>query len=161
MFVGRLQYIERLEIGYRWFDAAGEKPLFPFGYGLSYTTFKYSNLRVHESRFKEPGDKLLVSATITNTGSVDGWEVPQLYLSYPRHAGEPPKVLRGFDKIYVGAGKSSDVHFELRYDTDTIGIFDEDAEDGQGAWTIIRGDFGVLVGASSRDLPLMGKFRVE
>ena len=85
-------------------DANKIVPHFEFGYGLSYTNFTYSGLSATPST---------VSFTIKNTGGVDGTEIPQLYLGYPANAGEPPKVLRGFDDISLKAGESKTVTMSL------------------------------------------------
>ena len=83
-------YTEGLNMGYRWFDANNVEPLFPFGHGLSYTTFDYSNLEVEGRK---------VTIDITNKGDAYGKEVVQLYVGFPAEAGEPPKLLKGFNKI--------------------------------------------------------------
>ena len=89
-------------------ESKGIKPRFDFGFGLSYTTFNYSDLRISAS-----GAGVAVVATIKNTGAVPGTEIPQLYLSFPEGAGEPPKVLRGFDEVFLQPGESSSVTFSL------------------------------------------------
>lgn len=93
-------YSEELLVGYRWYDAKSLDPLFPFGHGLSYTTFAYSSLALNASTVSA-GDYLSVTFNITNTGTVDGAEVAQVYLSYPPAAGEPPRVLRAFSKPFI------------------------------------------------------------
>lgn len=85
-------------------DQQGIMPQFEFGYGLSYTTFNYSSLSIQSS-----GSSVEASFTVTNSGDVDGTEIPQLYLSFPPSAGEPPMVLRGFDDIFLAAGESETV----------------------------------------------------
>jgi beta-glucosidase len=94
---------------YRYFEGA---PLYPFGYGLSYTKFSYSGLKVPAGSTKA-GDRLLVRATVTNTGTRAGDEVAQLYLSFPSVAGAPLKALRGFQRVHLDPGASTEVHFEL------------------------------------------------
>ena len=89
-------------------ESKGIKPRFDFGFGLSYTTFEYSDLRI-----STPGTGIKVVATIKNTGAVPGTEIPQLYLGFPPNAGEPPKVLRGFDEVFLQTGGSSSVTFNL------------------------------------------------
>lgn len=93
-------------VGYRWYDQFYETPLFPFGHGLSYTTFSYSNYSVSPKpikpirRSKSSGVVVsTISITLQNTGSVAGSEVAQLYLGFPLHAREPPKLLKGFQKV--------------------------------------------------------------
>ena len=86
----------------------GIKPRFDFGFGLSYTTFEYSNLEIWPS-----GSGVTVVVTVNNTGPVPGTEIPQLYLGFPANAGEPPKVLRGFDEVFLLPGGNSSVRFPL------------------------------------------------
>ena len=95
-------------LDYRFMESKGIKPRFDFGFGLSYTTFEYSNLEIWPS-----GTGVTVVATINNTGLVPGTEIPQLYLGFPTNAGEPPKVLRGFDEVFLQPGSSSSVRFPL------------------------------------------------
>jgi len=89
-------------------DAHDIIPRFEFGFGLSYTTFEYSDLAITDS-----GSSKVVSFKLTNTGSFAGTEIPQLYLGYPTDAGEPPRVLRGFDEIDLAVGASSTVTMML------------------------------------------------
>eukprot|EP00055_Hartaetosiga_balthica_P011579 m.53075 g.53075 ORF g.53075 m.53075 type:complete len:739 (-) comp7652_c0_seq1:124-2340(-) len=138
-------YDEELLVGYRWYDARGVTPAFPFGHGLSYTTFHYSDLAI---------SGMNISATITNTGSVAGAEVPQLYLGFPSSAGEPPQQLKGFEKVHLGAGQSTTVTFNLR-DRD-LSIWDVN----QHAWSKVKGSYSVSIGASSRDFRLNGSMTV-
>merc|ERR1719473_1511603 len=97
-------YSEGLEVGYRWYTAHKVKPAFAFGHGLSYTQFEYSDLKVEQRS---------VSVSVKNVGDVDGAEVPQLYLGFPASAQEPPKQLKGFQKVTLKAGASETVTFEL------------------------------------------------
>lgn len=92
-------------------DANGIIPRFEFGFGLSYTTFAYSGLLISTS--SDPSTAATVSFTVTNTGSVDGTEIPQLYLTYPPRAGEPEKVLRGFEEVDITKGQSITVTMTL------------------------------------------------
>ncbi|HWZ89286.1 MAG TPA: glycoside hydrolase family 3 C-terminal domain-containing protein, partial [Polyangiaceae bacterium] len=103
-------YSEQLALGYRALDTAGKAALFPFGYGLSYTTFGYSALRLG------PGSvagSVLASFDVTNTGDRAGTEVAELYLSFPPGAGEPPRVLRGFERLTLEAGETQTAAIEL------------------------------------------------
>ncbi|KAL1928472.1 hypothetical protein VTP01DRAFT_2828 [Rhizomucor pusillus] len=144
-----VDYTEGLYVGYRHFDAKNIEPLFPFGYGLSYTNFTYSKLKVKKGK----GDKL-VSATITikNTGDVDGAEIPQAYITFPESAGEPFKNLRGFEKVFLKAGKSTKVTFE--FSKTELSIWDESSEE----WTVPSGEYTLQIGASSRDIRQTAKF---
>ena len=92
---GKATYSEGLLVGYRWYDAKRQRPLFPFGYGLGYTSFGYSHVKVHRGRHH----KAVVTFEVRNTGSRRGSAVPQVYVSFPRKAHEPPKQLKGFRKV--------------------------------------------------------------
>jgi beta-glucosidase len=147
-----VHYDEGILVGYRWFDQKGLEPLFPFGHGLSYTTFGYDNLRISPAH--GDGRKVAVSARVTNTGRVAGKAVAELYLGFPPEAGEPPRQLKGFEKVELLPGESKDVTFELEerafsYWKDSAG------------WTRAKGAYQILVGASSRDTALVGSFTVD
>lgn len=146
-----IDYKEKLLIGHRWFDQNNIQPLYEFGYGLSYTEFSYSKLKV---KVNGKGDKVKVTATIDvkNTGKVDGAEVVQAYIQFPDNAGEPPKVLRGFEKTTIKAGKSEKVSIE--FTKTELSIWDEGTE----SWVIPSGKFTVHIGASSRDIRAKASF---
>jgi beta-glucosidase len=139
-----VHYDEGIFVGYRWFDQNGIVPLFPFGHGLSYTTFAYSDVKL--SSTAGDGSSVTVSVNVTNTGSRAGAEVAQLYLGFPSYAGEPPRQLKGFEKVTLAAGASATVSFAL--DSRSFSIWDE----ATGAWVVPHGQYDVLVGASSRDI---------
>jgi beta-glucosidase len=143
---GTVQYSEGLDVGYRWYDAKNVAPLFPFGYGLSYTTFSFSNLHVGAMS----GNQATVTATVTNTGSRAGAEVAQLYVGDPGAAGEPPHQLKGFQRISLAPGASGTVTFTLT--PRDLAAWDT----GAGKWTAAAGGYQILVGDSSRNLPLSG-----
>jgi len=132
-------YRENLNVGYRWYNAHGVKPRFPFGFGLSYTTFSLSGLNL-------AGRK--VSVTLSNTGKTAGAEVVQLYVGFPQSAGEPPLQLKGFQKVLLNAGDSKSISFDLS-DRD-LSIWDVNSH----SWKITPGTYVVNVGTSSQDLPL-------
>jgi len=132
-------YREQLNVGYRWYATHGVKPRFPFGFGLSYTTFTLSNLDISGRT---------VSATVQNTGKVGGYEVVQLYLAFPPAAGEPPIQLKGFKKVYLAPGNSDKVTFS--FSDKALSIWDVTSH----TWKIQSGSFTVYVGTSSQDLPL-------
>jgi beta-glucosidase len=136
-------YSEGLLVGYRWYDAKGIQPLFPFGYGLSYTTFAYSGLSV-----KPTSTGATVSFTVTNTGSRTGAEVAQVYLGPPTAAGEPPKQLEGYQKVTLEPGASTRVTIPL--DTRAFQQWNSSTH----AWTTTHGAYTVMVGGSSATLPL-------
>jgi beta-glucosidase len=133
-------YSEKLLIGYRWYDAMDIEPLFPFGFGLSYTSFAFSDLSVTSN-----GDGATVSVTVKNTGSRAGAEVAQVYLEFPALAGEPPLQLKGFDKVHLAPGQTTTVTVEL--DERAFSIWDD-------GWTVTPGCYVVRVGNSSDHLPL-------
>ncbi len=137
------RYDEGIFVGYRWYDAKGIAPLYPFGHGLSYTTFGYDKLKVTKAR-----QGWTVTAKVSNTGKVAGDEVAQLYLSMPAAAGEPPRQLRGFARVSLQPGKSATVEFPL--DARALSYWDETAKD----WRMAKGTYRLQVGSSSRDLPL-------
>ncbi|HTQ49591.1 MAG TPA: glycoside hydrolase family 3 C-terminal domain-containing protein [Candidatus Acidoferrales bacterium] len=148
---GHATYSEGLEIGYRWYDTNNVAPLFAFGYGLSYTAFGYSNLTVSAV---SPSGQVQIGFDLTNTGGRTGAEVPQLYLGFPAAASEPPKQLKGFQKISLSPGQTQHVTFNL--DWEDLAIWNPVAR----GWIVTPGSFQVMVGASSRDLRLIGAFTV-
>lgn len=145
----RVAYSEGIFVGYRHFDRTGIKPLFPFGYGLSYTTFKYANLKVTPATVK---DTVTVSFDVTNTGPREGAEVAQVYVS-DTHAKvvRPAKELKGFEKVMLKPGETKTVTVSL--DTRAFSYYDVTAK----AWTADPGDFTILVGSSSSTAELIGK----
>jgi len=144
---GQVIYSEKLNVGYRWYDSKNINPLFPFGHGLSYTMFNYTNLRVM-------GSPPTVSVDIQNSGKVAGSEVAQLYLAFPAAAGEPPKILRGFQKLMINPGDKQTANFKLA--AQDISMWDI----SRSQWTQVRGSFNALVGSSSRDIRASGMFTV-
>ena len=139
-----VDYREGVFVGYRWYDANHVTPAYPFGYGLSYTTFRYSNLHIHGST---------VRATVTNTGDRTGVAVPQLYLHLPAPSAsvpQPPRQLKGYRSLRLAPGMSKRVTFRL-------GPRDFSYWDAAASgWRIAPGCYRVYVGSSSRDLPLRG-----
>ncbi|MCF3962951.1 discoidin domain-containing protein [Streptomyces fuscigenes] len=146
-----VQYSEGLDVGYRWYDDKDVAPLFPFGYGLSYTSFSFSGLAVGGA--DGAGDRT-VTATVTNTGSRAGAEVAQLYLGSPA-AGEPAKQLKGFQRVDLQPGASAKVSFTLT--PHDLAYWSTSSN----TWTTPAGSFRVQVGDSSRNLPLTGSFAVS
>ena len=153
---GQVQYSEGIDVGYRWYDARNLTPLFPFGYGLSYTGFAFSNLRVTPPQLAGRGAPVTVTARVTNTGPVTGAEVAQLYLGDPAAAGEPPRQLKGFQKVTLRPGRSAVVSFTL--DRHDLSYWNDSAN----GWVVPDGGFRVYVGDSSAlsGLPLRGGFTV-
>jgi beta-glucosidase len=148
---GTVQYSEGIDVGYRWYDTKGLTPLFPFGYGLSYTTFSFSNLKIGSLT---PGGAATVSATVTNTGSRAGADVAQLYLTDPAAAGEPPRQLEGFARVNLQPGASQTVTFPL-----TQRNLQYWNASGNG-WATSAGNYGIAVGDSDGNLPLSGTLAV-
>jgi beta-glucosidase len=138
----QISYDEGLKVGYKWYDAEHKPVLFPFGYGLSYTTYSYSDLKV------APGKNVRVSFKIQNTGTRDGAEIGEVYAALPASADEPPKRLVGWSKVRLKAGESKNVSVEI--DPEFLSIFDE----ARNAWHLVPGDYTFLVGGSSESLPL-------
>jgi beta-glucosidase len=153
---GKVLYSEGLDVGYRWYDSKDVTPLFPFGYGLSYTSFAFSGLHITQAGTRGSSPTVQVSAVVTNTGKTAGSEVAQLYLGDPPAAGEPPSQLKGFQKVSLKAGQSATVHFTL--DKHDLSYWSDSAN----GWVVPSGGFQVLVGDSSAlaDLPLRGGFTV-
>jgi beta-glucosidase len=149
-------YSEKLDVGYRWYDAHHVQPLFPFGYGLSYTTFKLSDLRVSPAEIDRMDSKtnVQVNLRVKNTGKRDGAEVVQVYVEQPEKNGEPPRQLRAFTKVDLKAGETQSVRLNLN--PWSFYIYDSDLD----RWKIPSGKYGILVGTSSRELPLRREIEV-
>ncbi len=150
-----VQYSEGIDVGYRFYDANDKTPLFPFGFGLSYTHFAFSGVRV-DRNVVDGVDDVHVSATVTNVGKTAGADVAQLYLGDPASTGEPPRQLVGFQRVKLDPGRSARVRF-------TITPRDEWwYDDGAGGWTSTPGLYRVYVGDSSAlaNLPLRDAFQV-
>ena len=135
-------YTEGLKVGYRWYDAENKESLFPFGFGLSYTTFSYSQLKV------TPGKRVQVSFVVKNTGSRAGAEVAQIYLGLPASANEPPKRLVAWEKVQLDPGQSRAVTVSL--EPQFMSVFNVEKD----AWDLLPGDYHVFAGGSSRHAPL-------
>lgn len=146
---------ESVYIGYRYYDKAQKDVLFPFGYGLSYTTFKYSGLRVSKKNIKDT-DTLTVSFKIKNTGDRAGSEIAQLYVCDKESTiYRPIKELRGFEKVYLEAGEEKSVKIVL--DKRAFAFYNVNIND----WCVESGEFDILVGSSSRDILLTSTVTVE
>jgi beta-glucosidase len=138
----QISYDEGVKVGYKWYDAEHKPVLFPFGFGLSYTTFAYSNLKV------TPGKNLVVHFTVANTGHMAGAEIAEVYAALPASANEPPKRLIGWSKVKLNPGQKKDVVVEV--DQKYLSIFNAE----QNAWQLVPGDYTVMAGGSSQNLPL-------
>ena len=141
-----IEYDEGLLVGYKWYDAKDKQPLFPFGYGLSYTSYTYSGITASPSQ---------VAFAVKNTGERAGAEIAEVYATLPQAAGEPFKRLVAFQKIALAPGESKSVMVEL--DPHYLSVFNEDSN----AWELVKGEYTVQVGGSSRDLPLRATFRID
>jgi beta-glucosidase len=148
---GTVRYEEGLLVGYRWFDAKKIEPLFPFGFGLSYTRFEYSDLHL-----KPSGDGTVTAEfSVSNVGSRDGAEVAQLYVQEVKpRLQRPLKELKGFSKVFLKAGEKKTVAIPL--DERSFAFYDPDKK----SWIAEAGDFKIFIGGSSRDLPLQQDFRL-
>lgn len=140
-----ISFDEGLKVGYKWYDSEDKQPLFPFGYGLSYTTYAYSGLKETTSS---------ITFAVKNTGRRAGSEIAQAYVTLPRSAGEPFKRLVAWEKVPLGAGESKMITLQL--DPHYLSIFDEN----KNSWELVPGEYTVQVGASSRDLPLRASFQI-
>lgn len=150
---GTLFYKEGLLVGYRWFDAKKIEPQFPFGYGLSYTTFKYSGLKLIPAE----GSNGIVSAQfeIKNTGKMAGAEVAQLYVSEKNPTvTRPEKELKGFKKVFLKPGEKQTVTIPL--DQRAFAFYDP----AKSGWVAEAGDYQIQIGSSSRDLRLKERFHL-
>ncbi len=154
-----MEYGEKLMVGYRHFDTNNVEPQFPFGFGLSYTEFAFSDLKTNPSEIStealEKGEQLTISLKLENKGAIPGSEVIQLYVkdvesSLPR----PEKELKGFEKVHLDPGDSASVEMTIK--KEDLMFFD----DTKGRWSLEPGKFQVLIGSSSRDLPLQSTFNV-
>lgn len=149
------EYREGVFVGYRYYDKKKMDVLFPFGHGLSYTTFEYSNLRLSADSIRDT-DTLIVTCTVKNTGSRAGKTVVQLYVGNAEvDVIRPVRELKGFEKAALEPGESRDVSFTL--DKRAFAYWNTELHD----WHVETGDYTVYIGASSRDLPLAAAVRVE
>jgi beta-glucosidase len=145
-------YTEGIFVGYRHFDRQKIDPNFPFGHGLSYTTFEYQNLKISPAKIK-PEESVSVKFKLTNTGDRDGDEVVQLYLrDVTARLEREDRALKAFKRVHLDAGESRTVEFELAFDA--LKFYDAELR----LWVAEPGKFEVLIGRSSRDIRLQGEF---
>lgn len=141
------EYREGIYVGYRYYDTAKVPVQFPFGYGLSYTTFEYSNLKV---------DEMGASFTLTNTGKCDGAEVAQLYVGLPgAKVFRPEKELKGFAKVFLKAGESKEIR--IPFDDKTFRYWNVKTNQ----WEIESGEYKILIGANAADIRLVGRLEIS
>ena len=143
-------YTEGLLVGYRWYDAINQTPLFPFGYGLSYTSFRFSNLSA-----KNAHGQIVATVTVTNTGSRAGADVVQLYVASPASAQEPPGQLKAYTKVTLAPGQSRRISLTL--DIASLASWDNPST----GWTVHQGTYRLYVGDSSRHLPTQADIRID
>jgi beta-glucosidase len=150
----QVDYAEGIYVGYRYFDKQKVEPLFPFGYGLSYTKFEYSNLQISPASVSS-GKPVEVSLRVRNSGSRAGAEVVELYL-HDGHSSEdrPIKELKAFRRIQLAPGEAKVAQFTL--DRSALAFYSTAKKD----WVAEPGQFDVLVGSSSRDIRLQGSFNL-
>ena len=149
---GNESYAEGLDVGYRWYDATGQRPLFPFGYGLSYERFDVSRAQAF---YNPSSGNAYVAAQVKNTSSRPGPATVELFLGEPRSANEPPKQLKGYANIDLGPRQSRFVLFRLA--PSDLGYYDA----GQGRFTVAAGRYTVLLGTSSTELDQRTSFEVD
>ena len=145
---GKSIYSEKLNVGYRWYDATRNKPLFPFGYGLSYTTFRLNHLVITPISLSNGHGTIHGTVEVTNTGSRAGAEVVEAYVSQPSANGEPPRQLCAFARVFLKPGETRQAR--LTISPRSLSFYDTSAH----RWTLAAGTYRVLVGTSSRSLPL-------
>jgi beta-glucosidase len=152
---GKVQYGEGLFVGYRYYDKKKIHPLFPFGYGLSYTTFEYVRLRTDMAEISA-GETLNVMVTVRNSGSRAGKEVVQLYIcSLNSRFVRPIKELKAFAKVELSAGETREIH--LAVEARDFMVYDNERQD----WYLESCDFELLVGASSQETPLHARVQTK
>jgi len=156
---GVATYSEGIFVGYRHYDKNNITPLFPFGFGLSYTSFAFQDLAISPASFTftdNPGQIVTVSFSVTNTGAVAGAEVAQLYVGIPSTAvPEPPKWLKGFQKLSLTPGETGQV--QLTLDQRSFSYWDVNSS----SWVVAPGTYQVMVGSSSRDIKLQGQITIH
>jgi beta-glucosidase len=152
--IQHIRYGDRLMVGYRYWTTTGKHPLFPFGFGLSYTTFSFSNLQAPSSA--AAGSMVMVSFDVTNTGKTEGAEVAQLYVSDPSaKVDRPERELKGFEKVRLERGETKHVTIEL--DARAFSYWD----DSTHKWSIDPGKFVIRVGDSSENTPLQAEVALQ
>jgi len=151
----RTEYREGIFVGYRYYDKKDMQVLFPFGYGLSYTQYQYSNITVDKAEMKDT-DTLTVTVDVENVGNMAGKEIVQLYVGDDDSSViRPAKELKGFEKVELAPGEKKTVSFTL--EKRAFAYYNVEMSD----WHVETGDFTIYIGKSSRDIPLTAKVRVE
>ena len=151
----RVFYGEGIFLGYRHWDRVEEKPRFPFGFGLSYTKFEYSDLKLSDTQLKI-GDNLSAQITVTNVGKVQGSEVVQMYISDTQSSlPRPVKELKGYDKVKLAPGESKTLNFQ--FNSEDFSFYDPDLKQ----WVVEPGEFVIHAAASSADIRQSERFRIS
>jgi beta-glucosidase len=143
-----VRYDEGMRVGYKWYESEHKVPLFPFGFGLSYTSYAYSNLTVNNSQ-------RTVSFVIKNTGKRSGTEIAQVYVTLPEAAGESFKKLAGWQRVDLAPEESKAITVAL--DPRVMSVFDEQRE----AWSLLPGTYAIAAGSSSSDTPLTATLQIQ
>ena len=143
-----VHYDEGAKVGYKWYESEHKQPLFPFGFGLSYTTYAYSGLKADDAH-------RTVSFAVKNTGKRAGTEIAQVYATPPEAAGEPFKRLVGWQRVDLAPGESKTV--TVTVDPRVISIFDEQTN----AWSLLPGAYKIVAGPSSSETPLNGTLQIR
>ncbi|KAK2044729.1 glycoside hydrolase family 3 domain-containing protein [Colletotrichum somersetense] len=138
-----VNFDEGLNVGYKKFDKYGIEPLFPFGFGLTYTSFNLTSLSLGTT---PDGLSIITAAVLNNTGDYRAKQVVQLYVSYPAEANEPPKLLKGFQKAELDVGQTLQISMEIK--KDDLRVWDE----ALGGWRLIKGEYEFMLGFSARDI---------
>ena len=144
-----VDYSEGLKVGYKWYDAEKKPVLFPFGFGLSYTTYSYSGLKLKE------GKQTSLTFTVKNTGARAGSEIAEVYAALPASADEPPKRLVGWSRVELKPGESREVSVSV--EPRMLSIYDVASH----GWKLVQGEYTFMVGGSSQDLPLHARMNVK
>lgn len=155
-----VNYFEGFNVGYKWYDANQLTPLFPFGYGLSYTTFSFSNAALVNNLSSVSNPNFQVSFALSNTGAVAGAEVGQVYLGLPASTGEPPRRLVGWQKVTLQPGTSQTITIEVDENDSSHPLSYWDST--SGAWAVAPGQYTVYLGNSSSaaSLTTVGTFTI-
>ncbi len=152
---GQVLYGEGIFVGYRYYDKKKIEPLFPFGHGLSYTSFEYSDLEIGSTEY-EAEDSIEIAVDVKNIGDREGKEVVQLYVrDVESSLVRPGKELKAFKKVALRPGETKTVHFTL--DKDALSFYDP----GRKQWIAEAGEFEILIGSSSRDIRARGSFSLK
>ena len=143
-----LKYTEGARVGYKWFESTNQQPLFPFGFGLSYTSYTYSNLTVDDAA-------RTAHFTVHNTGQCEGTEIAQVYVALPSAAGENYKRLSAWQRVKLAPGESKDVTVTLH--PLSLTVFNTD----KNGWQLLPGDYTITAGPSSSETPLKATLHVH